>query len=84
MPKQHREPTPTDPMAQWRRHRRLVRLGQVLMGAGILVGLVHMVMHLGGSPSGWTDLTVGYPTAAVLVLAGALLAGRAEPGKRRS
>ena len=78
------QPTPIDPQALWRRHRRLVRLGQALLLVGVLVGLVHMLLHVAGSPSGWTDLAVGYPTAALLALAGAMLAGRAEPGRRRS
>lgn len=78
------QPTPEDPQALWRRHRRLVRLGQALMLVGVLVGLVHMLLHVAGSPSGWSDLTVGYPTAGLLVLAGAMLAGRAEPGRRHS
>lgn len=81
MPKKH-TPGTTDPLAAWQRHRRLVRLGQLLLAVGGLVMVVHLVMHLSGSPSGWTDLTVGYPTGAVLALIGAVLAGRADPGKK--
>lgn len=68
---------------QWRRHRRLVRSGQVLMAVGALVALIHVVAHLTGNPSGWVDLTVGYPTGGLLFLAGAVLAGRAEPKRHR-
>lgn len=72
-------PAPPSMPARWRRHRRLVRLGQALMLVGLVIAAVHAVMHMAGNPSGWTDLTVGYPTAAVVAFAGAILAGRAEP-----
>lgn len=68
-----------DPGVEWTRHRRLVRLGQAFMVLGLLIAAVHLVMHLAENPSGWTDLTVGYPTAAVALVVGALLAGRAQP-----
>jgi peptidoglycan/LPS O-acetylase OafA/YrhL len=72
-----------DALARWQRHRRLVRLGQALMALGVLVVVVHLVMHLSTSPSGWVDLTLGYPTGALLALAGAVLAGRSEPKAKR-
>lgn len=71
--------TQTPYAKRWARYRRLVRLGQVLMGIGLVMAVVHMAMHLAGNPSGWTDLTVGYPTAAVIAFAGIVLAGRAAP-----
>lgn len=77
MPETSPDPRPLE--ARWRRHRRLVRLGQALMLIGLVIAAVHAVMHMAGNPSGWTDLTVGYPTGAVFAFAGAILAGRAEP-----
>ncbi|NKR13632.1 MULTISPECIES: hypothetical protein [unclassified Paenarthrobacter] len=70
-----------DPEARHRRHRRLVRIGQVIMAAGAVVGIWHWILHLapaGQGPSVALDLYAGYPTAGLLFLAGALLAGRTE------
>jgi hypothetical protein len=75
-----------DPSAEYRRHRRIVRLGQAVMAVGVVVGLVHLVAHwgtFGGDPSGTVDLLAGYPMAAVLLIAGGVAAGRAEPRRRR-
>jgi hypothetical protein len=77
---------PKDAALQWRRHRRFVRLGQALMLSGLLVALTHWLAHLEafgpGQPPGWMDLASGYPTATVLLLAGAILAGRRPPTTR--
>lgn len=65
--------------ADFRRKRRLIRTGQVLMVLGGLVGFVHLLAHLevfGGQPSGVVDLLVGYPMAGLVFLAGAVLAGQ--------
>lgn len=74
---------PDDPGAAWRRHRKLVRLGQVVMAIGALVAVVHWLAHLEvfgpGQPPGWIDLAAGYPTGALLIIAGAILAGRKNP-----
>lgn len=74
---------PHDPHGQWRRHRLLVRLGQTLMTLGGIVILVHWLAHLEvfgpGQPPGWLDLAAGYPTGAVLLIGGAILAGRRRP-----
>lgn len=62
-----------------RRRRRLVRAGQILMAAGVLIVLTHWLGHLGafgGQPSSLADLVVGYPTGAVMFLIGAVLAGQ--------
>lgn len=78
--------TATDPEAAHRRHRRLVRLGQVLMAAGAAVALWHWILHLapaGEQPSLALDIYAGYPTGAALILIGAVLAGRAETKKKR-
>ncbi|MCW3767226.1 MULTISPECIES: hypothetical protein [Paenarthrobacter] len=74
-----------DPEARYRRHRRLVRIGQLVMAAGAVVAIWHWILHLepsGQGPSLALDIYAGYPTAAALFLAGALLAGRAETRKR--
>ena len=57
--------------------RRVVvsRLGMVLVGLGVLVGLTHMLRHLAYSPQGVEDITAGYPAAAVLVVLGLVLLG---------
>lgn len=55
-----------------------------LVGLGLVVGVNHMVMHLGGlwlpmSP-GWQDLLVGYPTAGLLAVAGFIVLGQKPRG----
>lgn len=71
--------------AHYRRHRRLVRIGQVLMAAGALVAISHWIAHLaptGQGPSITEDIFIGYPTGGVLILIGAVIAGRTETKKR--
>lgn len=72
-----------DPQRAWRRHRLLVRVGQALMAAGAIVAIIHWLVHLEvfgpGQPSGWLDLVAGYPTGALLLITGAILAGRRRP-----
>lgn len=68
---------------EYRRHRRLVLVGKVLMGVAAVVAIVHVGAHLMGSPSGLVDLVAGYPAAGAAFVVGAVLAGRAEPGTRR-
>lgn len=65
-------------------HRLLARLGQVIMALGLMVGLSHWIAHvvMTGGPPGIQDLLIGYPTAAEMMIAGAILAGRATPKKR--
>lgn len=72
-----------DPFDAYSRYRRRVRLGQVFMVLGGVIAAVHVVMHLAGSPSGWTDITAGYPTAALVFMGGALLAGQTEPKRKK-
>lgn len=75
-----------DPVKSYRRHRRLVRIGQVLMAAGALVAIGHWIAHLepfGRVPSIAEDIFIGYPTGAALLMIGAILAGRSEPKKTR-
>lgn len=73
-----------DSAAHYRRHRRLVRIGQVLMAAGALVAISHWIAHLapaGQGPSITEDIFIGYPTGGVLILIGAIVAGRTETKK---
>lgn len=72
-----------DPLAGYRRYRRRVRLGQALMAVGGTIAAVHLVMHLAGSPSGWTDLAAGYPLAGLIFVAGVWLAGQIEPKRKK-
>jgi len=49
------------------------------MAVGVLIAVVHLLGHLGAlgaQPSGWQDLAVGYPTAGVIFLGGAIAAGQ--------
>ncbi|SBW28746.1 hypothetical protein FDG2_5941 [Candidatus Protofrankia californiensis] len=64
---------------RYRRKRRIIRTGQVLMAVAAVMALLHLLAHLGtfgGQPSGFVDLVAGYPAAAVLFLAGAVAAGQ--------
>ncbi len=78
------ESTPNEFERSWRIHRRLVRIGQVLMIVGAIVAATHWLAHLeafGGQPPGWVDLVAGYPTGVLLLVAGAIMAGRKRPSK---
>lgn len=71
--------TGQDRTPEYRRKRRIIRTGQVLMVLGVVVAVVHVLAHLGmfgGQPSGLVDLLAGYPMAAVLVMVGAIAAGQ--------
>lgn len=74
----------SDAAKDYRHHRLLVRMGQAIIAVGALVGLSHWIAHvvMTGGPPGIQDLFIGYPTAAVLMIVGAVLAGRASPKKR--
>lgn len=80
------ESTPNEFERSWRLHRRLVRTGQLLMIAGALVAATHWLAHLEafgpGQPPGWLDLVAGYPTGLLLLVAGAIMAGRKRPSKQ--
>lgn len=60
-------------LAQYRRRRVL---GWGLVGLGAVVFVQHLIAHMGFftliSP-GWDDLVAGYPLAAILGIAGAIL-----------
>ena len=73
------KPTPEQLRARYLRKRRFLRVGQLIMLIGFLVGLQHWLAHLGvfgTQPPGWVDLAAGYPMAAALILAGAITAGQ--------
>lgn len=76
---------PTDDASKsYRRHRRLIRIGQVLMIVGVLVALSHWIAHIAvnGGPPVIQDLLIGYPTGAGLALVGAIMAGQTATKKR--
>ncbi|WP_346960490.1 hypothetical protein [uncultured Arthrobacter sp.] len=85
MKKFHRPKAAADAGSRYRRHRLFVRLGQVLMAAGALVAISHWIAHLaptGQGPGITEDIFIGYPTGGVLILLGAIIAGRTETEKR--
>jgi hypothetical protein len=61
----------------YRRDRRHLLLGWSIVAVGIAVGVAHMITHLGDlrylPTEGMQDLLLGYPMAAILVLAGVLV-----------
>lgn len=70
--------TPSPYTAAYQRERRRRALGWVLVAAGVAMAFVHAVAHLGRLHIVvHQDLLLGYPMAAVLTLAGAVLIGRA-------
>lgn len=58
-----------------RRRDVIRRLGSVVIGLGVLMGLVHMARHLAYNPRGLEDITAGYPAAAALVVFGLVMLG---------
>ena len=85
MKKFHKPKPAADSELGYRRQRRLVRIGQVLMAAGALAAISHWVAHLaptGQGPSITEDIFIGYPTGGLLILIGAIVAGQTETKKR--
>jgi hypothetical protein len=67
----------------YRRERRRRILGWLLVVIGSVMALVHFFTHLGRLHIvGYQDLLLGYPMAAVLVLAGFVLVGMATKPSR--
>lgn len=61
---------------EYQRERRRRIGGWILVGIGTVMAVVHMITHLGRLQIiGMQDLLIGYPMAAVVVLAGFLLVG---------
>ncbi len=60
--------------------------GRSSWGIGAAVALVHWLAHLEifgpGQPPGWLDLVAGYPTGVLLIITGAIFAGRKTPTAR--
>lgn len=76
-------PTPTPEEAarrQYRRQRRALRIGQIIMMVGLIVAIVHWLAHIEafgpGQPEGWLDLVAGYPMGALLLVIGGVIASR--------
>jgi hypothetical protein len=62
--------------AAYRRERRRRILGWALVAVGTAMAVVHMVTHLGRLKIvGYQDLLIGYPMAAILILAGFIVVG---------
>lgn len=60
----------------YRRQRRYRAAGWILVGVGAVLATVHVVTHLGRlNIVGYEDLLLGYPMAALLMLAGFILVG---------
>lgn len=76
--------TEADPAAAarraYRRRQLYLRGGQALMIVGALMAFIHWLAHIEafgpGQPEGWVDLAVGYPMGVLLLITGAILAGR--------
>ncbi|TKG59705.1 hypothetical protein FCN18_36535 [Prauserella endophytica] len=71
------------------RRRLLWRIaGFALMGIGVVVVLVHMVVHLGNlhflPTTGLQDLLTGYPVGGLLFLLGVALVSRQYQPRRHS
>jgi hypothetical protein len=79
---------PTELQRSWRLHRRLVRVGQALMIIGAVVAIIHWLAHLEafgpGQPAGWLDFAAGYPTGGLIIVLGAILAGRKRPSSKQA
>lgn len=59
--------------AAWQVSRRRQVIALVLIAVGVIVGLSHLLQHLGLyklMASGMADLLIGYPTAFVLAIVG--------------
>lgn len=80
------DPPSDDAAKNYRRRRRLIRIGQALMVLGVLVAGSHWIAHLapngGQGPSIGADIFLGYPTGGLLIVVGAIMAGQTSSGKR--
>lgn len=61
----------------YKRERRRQGWGWVVLMAGVVIGLTHVITHLGQlrflPSAGWQDLAVGYPMAMVLAPIGFMM-----------
>ena len=63
---------------KYRRNRRFIRAGQALMLAAVVIGVQHWLWHLGAfgaQPPLWSDFYIGYPTAGLFLMVGAMTVG---------
>jgi hypothetical protein len=63
----------------WRAKRRERMLGWSLVGVAVVVGVSHLLTHVGVwgfASQGVMDLVAGYPMAALLGITGAIVLGR--------
>lgn len=68
--------SPEEARRKDRRRSLLIRLGQAIMALGAVIGITHWAAHLTGEPPAIADILVGYPTAGLLIMVGAILAGQ--------
>nr|WP_200933360.1 hypothetical protein [Leifsonia sp. Leaf325] len=64
---------------QYRRRRRYLRAGQLVMLVGALIVAQHWLTHIGAfsaEPPLWADLATGYPMGVALLIVGAVLSAR--------
>jgi hypothetical protein len=64
---------------RYRHRRQMIRVGQVIMLAAVLLALEHVGAHLGafgGQPSIVVDLVAGWPLAGLMFIVGAMFAGQ--------
>ena len=75
-----KQPELNEAQRKYRRRRRFLRTGQALMVVGALIAISHWLAHLEafgpGQPPGWLDLVAGYPAGGLLIVVGAILAGK--------
>ena len=78
--KKKTKPELNEAQRKYRRRQKFLRTGQALMVIGALVAITHWLAHLEafgpGQPPGWLDLVAGYPTGAVFIVVGAILASK--------
>lgn len=70
-----------------RLHRRLVRLGRVLLATGPTLVLIHLItdaQHGGNSDAWWTYTVASYDVAIITMIIGAALVWRSPPASVRA
>ena len=75
-----KKPELNEAQRKYRRRQKFLRTGQALMVIGALIAITHWLAHLEafgpGQPPGWLDLVAGYPTGAVFIVVGSILASK--------
>jgi len=79
--------SPRKRLDPYTRRRLYLRLGQVIMLAGAVMAVVHWLTHLEAfgpeQPPLLIDLAIGYPMAALLLIAGVVVASRKPKQEKR-